>query len=291
MRLRARSRLEQAGFTLAEAVVSVAVSMIGLGGVMMMNAQQLKLVSSTRESNAASWALQDRVELLRNVSWGNLTNADSLKLAMSKVPDCARMLPNYTERVTLVKSTEAELASAAKLVIEQTAGGEAKTISTGSGLSTGKEVKVDVLVSWTGKGGRHRERSYTSIISDSGVTRTNVPGFGGPTGTTPVDNGGTTETPSTQPVEIVSTNGTSGDSGSTGSGDSGDSSSGSGSGTGSTGSGGSDTGSTGSTDTASTGTGNNGNGNGYGYGYGNENSGNSGNGNPHGNTNGNPGIK
>src|SRR4029450_11619352 len=86
MRLRARSRLEQAGFTLAEAVVSVAVSMIGLGGVMMMNAQQLKLVSSTRESNAASWALQDRLELLRNVSWNHLTDADRLTAAVGDVP-------------------------------------------------------------------------------------------------------------------------------------------------------------------------------------------------------------
>jgi Tfp pilus assembly protein PilV len=288
MRLRARSRLEQAGFTLAEAVVAVAVSMIGLGGVMMMNAQQLKLVSSTRESNAASWALQDRLELLRNVSWGNLTNAESLKLALANVPECARMLPNYTERVTLVKATEAESATTPKLVIERT-NGQAKTVSTGSGLSTGKELKVDVLVSWTGKGGRHRERSYTSIISDSGITRTNMPGFGGPSGTTPVDNGGSSETPSTQPVEIVSTNGTSGSTGSSGSGDSGGSTSGSDSGTGSTDG-------TGSTTTTNNG---NGNGNGYAYGYGNgngnsDNSGsseNNGNGNPHGNTNGNPGTK
>jgi Tfp pilus assembly protein PilV len=256
MRLRARSRLEQAGFTLAEAVVSVAVTMIGLGGVMMMNAQQLKLVSSTRESNAASWALQDRVELLRNVSWGNLTNADTLKLALNNLPDCARMLPNYTERVTLVKSTEAESSSATKLVVERTAKGEAKTVSTGTGLSAGKEVKVDVLVSWTDKGGRLRERSYTSIISDSGVTRTNIPGFGGPTGATPVDNGGSTDAPSAQPVEIFDTNG---NSGSDSSGDSGGDS--------------------------GTDTGNNGNGNGNAYGI----SGN--NGNPHGNTNGNPGQK
>jgi Tfp pilus assembly protein PilV len=191
MRVPARSRLEQAAFTLAEAVVTVAVSMMGLGGVMLMNAQQLRLVASTRESNAASWVLQDRLEHLRNVSWDHLTNADHLKTALADLPDCARLLPNYTERVTLVKSSEADKPGASKLIIERTAGGSPKTVSTGTGISTGVEVKVDVLVSWTGKGGRHRERSNTSIISDSGVSRTNIPGFGGPTGATPVDNGGT----------------------------------------------------------------------------------------------------
>ena len=267
MRIRARRRLEQAGFSLAEAVVSVAVSMIGLGGVMMMNAQQLKLVSSTRESNAASWALQDRLEQLRNTSWDNMTNAETLKTALSHVPDCARMLPNYKERITLVKSSEASSASASKLVIERSANGEAKTISAGSGIATGVEVKVDVLVSWSSKGGRTRERSYTSVISDSGITRTNIPGFGGPTGAPPVESGsssgGSTTVPTEQPVEIPNTNGN----GSTGSG--------------STGSGSTGSGSTGS---GSTGSGSTSNGNGG-------NKGNSSNGNPHGNTNGNSGKK
>jgi Tfp pilus assembly protein PilV len=215
MRMRARSRLEQAGFSLAEAVVTVAVSMMGLGGVMLMNAQQLKLVSSTRESNAASWALQDRLEQLRNVSWNHLTDADRLTAALSDLPDCAKLLPNYEERVTLVKSSDAGKEGASQLIIERNADGQTRTVSRGD-LSKSVEVKVDVLVSWTGKGGRHRERSYTSIISDSGISRTNVQGFGGPTGAPPVENGGSDSTTSdpatsddgssateTQPVEII----------------------------------------------------------------------------------------
>lgn len=277
-RMRARTRLEQAGFSLAEAVVTVAVSMIGLGGVMMMNAQQLKLVSSTRESNAASWVLQDRLERLRNVSWEHLTNAGNLKTAMATLPDCAQLLPGCTERITLVKSNEAEVEGTEKLVIERGADGTMRTISTGASVSTGREVKVDVLVSWTSRGGRTRERSYTSVISDSGVSRTNVPGFGGPTGTTPVDNGnpsdgwtGDTTTPPTteQPTEIPNSNGTNGDNSG-----------------GSTGTGGTTTGNTGSTNNGN----GNGNGNGNSGGSTNTNNGN-GNGNPHGNTNGQSGKK
>jgi hypothetical protein len=147
-----------------------------------------------------------------------MTNAETLKTALSNVPDCARMLPNYKERITLVKSSEASNASASKLVIERSANGVAKTISAGSGLATGVEVKVDVLVSWSSKGGRTRERSYTSVISDSGISRTNIPGFGGPTGAPPVESGSSsgesTTVPTEQPVEITNTNGN----GSTGSG-------------------------------------------------------------------------
>lgn len=258
-RMRARTRLEQAGFSLAEAVVTVAVSMIGLGGVMMMNAQQLKLVSSTRESNAASWILQDRLERLRNVSWKSLTHAADLKVALAELPDCAQLLPGCTERITLVRSNEAEVEGSEKLIVERGANGTMHTISAGPSITGGREVKVDVLVTWTSRGGRTRERSYTSVISDSGVSRTNVPGFGGPTGTTPVPNGSpsdgwtdspTTNPPAEQPTEIPNTNG-SNNNGST----------------------------------------NNGNGNGNnGNGGGNTNT-NNGNGNPHGNTNGQSGKK
>ena len=234
---------------------------------MLMNAQQLRLVSSTRESNAASWVLQDRLETLRNVSWSHLTNADRLKTALSDIPDCARLLPNYLERVTLVKSTDANKDSASKLIIERTADGAARTVSDSSDLSKGAEVKVDVLVSWTGKGGCHRERSYTSIISDSGVSRTNVPGFGGPTGAPPVVNGGTS---STQTDSGTSGTGTSG--GSTSSSDTSGGSSSDGSTSGGTTSGGDNSG-----DNTP------GNGNGFAYGH------DSDNGNPHGNTNSNPG--
>jgi Tfp pilus assembly protein PilV len=249
MRFGARSRHHLAGFTLAEAVISVAVSMIGLGGVMMMNAQQLKLVSSIRESNAASWVLQDRVEQMRHISWDHLTNADLLKSALSNVPECASALQGYKERITLVKSSDATKADATKLVIERTGAGQATTISAGAGISTGVEVKADVLISWTGKGGRVRQRSYTSIISDSGITRTNVPGFGGPTGATPVDRDGETD-PTTPGDDSTPDDPTQPD------------------------------------ETPTTTPGNSGNGNGNGNGIGN---GNGSNGNPHGNTNQNPG--
>jgi hypothetical protein len=280
MRLRARSRLEQAGFSLAEAVITVAVSLMGLGGVMLMNAQQLKLVSSTRESNAASWALQDRLEQLRNVSWNHLTDADRLTTALADLPESAKLLPDYEERITLVKSSEAGKAGAAQLIIERKADGKAQTISRGD-ISKSVEVKVDVLVSWNGKGGRHRERSYTSIISDSGISRTNIQAFGGPTGAPPVSNGSS----DSQPVEIVQKpNADNNDTGSgTGTGTSTGSDSGTGTGSDSgTGTGiGSDPG-TGTDPGTSIGSGtttNNGNGNAYG------NSGTSNNGNPHGNTN------
>jgi hypothetical protein len=280
MRLRARSRLEQAGFSLAEAVITVAVSMMGLGGVMLMNAQQLKLVSSTRESNAASWALQDRLEQLRNVSWNHLTDADRLTAALADLPESAKLLPNYEERITLVKSSDAGNAGASQLIIERNADGKARTVSRGD-ISKSVEVKVDVLVSWTGKGGRHRERSYTSIISDSGISRTNIQAFGGPTGAPPVSNGGS----DSQPVEIVQK--PNADSDNSGSGTGSDPGTGTGTGTGSTPGTGTGTGSDPGTGTG-TGTGtttNNGNGNGNAFGHDNGSSGNSSNGNPHGNTN------
>src|SRR5690349_20409828 len=64
----------KAGFTLVETMIAVALSCATLSTVMVLNAQQLKLVKSSRETNAASLVLQDRVEQMRILTWNNLTN-------------------------------------------------------------------------------------------------------------------------------------------------------------------------------------------------------------------------
>lgn len=176
-RFRVRSRGRQCGFTLAEAIIAVAISAITLGGVMVLNAQQLKLVRSTRQSNAVSMALQDRVEQLRLTAWANLTNTAWLKThVFDRVPDCAQVLPNYTETVTL---TTLGGSSTARMEIVNKANGQFSVISDGSQMAKKRQGRIDVVVSWEGADKRIRERSYATIVSNGGITRVGLMGMGG----------------------------------------------------------------------------------------------------------------
>ncbi len=63
----AGERLSQphAAFSLLEVLVAVALSMFAMNGVMLLNNMCLRLVKSARQSNAATFSLQERIEQLR----------------------------------------------------------------------------------------------------------------------------------------------------------------------------------------------------------------------------------
>src|SRR5215212_11543947 len=72
------SRLQDA-FTIPEAIVAISVIMLALGAVMQLNGQQLKMVKSARQSNAATLSLGERTEQLRIATWRQITDATYLR--------------------------------------------------------------------------------------------------------------------------------------------------------------------------------------------------------------------
>src|SRR5678816_229939 len=115
------SRRSKRAFSLVEAVIAVGVSMITLGAVLLLNAQQLRLVKSARESNAASLALQDRIEKMRTLTWKNLTNSDYVRdKFLTSPPPSARQLTRYTERIAV--SAWPNPAASNKILVEASNG-------------------------------------------------------------------------------------------------------------------------------------------------------------------------
>src|SRR5678816_3386245 len=108
-------------FTLAEAVIAVGVSLTTLGAVLLLNAQQLRLVKSARESNAASLALQDRIEKMRTLTWKNLTDSAYIRdKFLTSPPASARQLTRYTERIAV--SAWPNPAASNKILVEASNG-------------------------------------------------------------------------------------------------------------------------------------------------------------------------
>lgn len=188
-----------AAFSLPETVASMAVAAIAVGGAMAANSSALKLVSTTRESNAASLSMEERLEQLRIANWRQITDSAYLRdTFFATAPKSIAPLNGYTERVVI--SAWPDPTAAGQVVVEKTKGSTANVITAGTGLSDQRLAKLDIRLSWTSTQGRTRTRDLTTIISNGGISRMNLPAMGAAAGSsadTTTSTSGTTTTTTT----------------------------------------------------------------------------------------------
>ncbi|EDY18760.1 hypothetical protein CfE428DRAFT_3797 [Chthoniobacter flavus Ellin428] len=170
-------RNSEAGFTLVETLVSTAVALSGLAAAVLLNTAHLRLVKSGRQSNAATLSLQERVEEMRLGDWRKITNPDYLSnTLLAAPPRSAAPLDAISERVTITAYPDASAAQ--QLIVERETDGQRVTLLSGSGLESQRLAQVEFRVSWSGSDGRRRLRATTTMISNGGISRMNLPGFG-----------------------------------------------------------------------------------------------------------------
>lgn len=192
--MKTSSRSRNAGFTLAETLVGASVAVIGMAAVAVLNQAHLRYVQSARQSNAATLALQERVEQMRLADWRKITDPTYLKDTLYATATVSSSpLARFTEEVQVAAYEpviDAEHPAPQKLIVQRLVNGSRVTLMSGSGLATQRLAKVDLKIAWTGTDGRSRTRATTTLISNGGISRMNLPGFGGTTTGT-----GTTGTP------------------------------------------------------------------------------------------------
>src|SRR4051812_22385481 len=89
-------------FTIPEAIVAISVIMLALGAVMQLNGQQLKMVKSARQSNAATLSLGERIEQLRIANWRQITDATYLRdTYFATQPRSMAPLDQTVEKITI----------------------------------------------------------------------------------------------------------------------------------------------------------------------------------------------
>ena len=170
------------GFTLAETIVAAGVALIGMAAAMSLNSAHLRLVKSGRQTNAATLVLQERVEQMRLADWRKLTDAEYLSdTLLANSTQSAAPLGNITERVVISAYPDPTVAK--KLIVERDASGDRVTLVDGEGLFTQRLARVEFQVGWTGSDGRQRTRATTTMISNGGISKMNLPAFG-PNGST-----------------------------------------------------------------------------------------------------------
>ena len=156
------SKLPIRGTTLAETLVGLLLLAAFFASVFELNAVCLRYIDATKESVAALQHVQDRAEMLRNLSFTDLTNAASVQTLMSAPPNAAPFAQKATETVTIS-------AFPTPNGISQFTRTPAGTVTTNSvATDLGKAlVKVDVQVAWTMTlGARLRTEQTTNILSN-----------------------------------------------------------------------------------------------------------------------------
>jgi Tfp pilus assembly protein PilV len=156
------SKRQIRGTTLVETLVALLLFAAFFASIFELNAVCLHYIDATKESVAALQHVQDRAEMLRNLSFTDLTDAGSVQTVMSAPPNAAPFAQKATETVTIS-------AFPTPNGVTQFTRTPAGTVTTNSvATDLGKTlVKVDVQVAWTMTlGARLRTEQTTNILSN-----------------------------------------------------------------------------------------------------------------------------
>jgi Tfp pilus assembly protein PilV len=158
-----------AAWTLIEAVVALAVLGLGISGVLAINSRVLSQLRSTRQTTAATHALQERMDATRRATWLQLTDVTYLSRTILGIPAAAAAeLPNLIEEVEVANYPPGGLSANAA---RREANGTTSVTSTNVNQGTdARAVRVLCRLTWTGANGSRRTRENTTIVAKDGIT-------------------------------------------------------------------------------------------------------------------------
>jgi Tfp pilus assembly protein PilV len=150
------------GTTLSETLVGLVLLVTFFASVFELNAVCLRYIDATKESVAALQSVQDRAEMLRNLSFSDLTSTAAVQTLMSTPPNAAPFGQKATETVKISAYPTANRVTQ----FTRLPSGAVTTDSVATDL--GKElVKVEVKVAWSMTlGQRSRTEETTNILSN-----------------------------------------------------------------------------------------------------------------------------
>lgn len=143
--------------------IMVAVLLLGIfcGSVFELNAVCLRYIDASKESIAALQNVHDRAEVLRNLSFTDLTTTSTVQSLLASPANGSEFCKKATE---IVKITAYPTANGVTQ-FTRTPDGTVTTDSTATSLGT-TLVQVDVSTSWNMLGGRARSEQTSTVISN-----------------------------------------------------------------------------------------------------------------------------
>ena len=147
--------------TFPEVLVAVLLLAIFCASVFELNAVCLRYIDASKESVAALQSVHDRCEVLRNLSFSDLTTQSTVQSLLANPANSSDFCKKATE---LVKISGYPTANGVTQ-FTRTPDGTVSNDSTATDLGTSL-VQVDVSTSWNMLGGRARSEQTSTIISN-----------------------------------------------------------------------------------------------------------------------------
>jgi len=152
----------QSGTTLTEVLIAVLLFAIFFISVFELNAVCLRYIDASKESVAAFELAHDRLEVLRNLAFSDLTNTAYLQGLLSSPANGSEFAKKATEVVKLAQYPIA----LGVTQLTRTGNGTVTTNSVALDLGTNL-VQIDVSSTWNMTfGGRTRSAQVTTVISN-----------------------------------------------------------------------------------------------------------------------------
>ncbi len=160
--MRLEAQRGASGSTLVEVLVASLLVTTFFSGIFEVNALCLRIITAGKETMAAISDVQDRAELLRNLSFRDLTNPDAVKSLLAAPANAADFATRTTEVVKLTAwptpdgTTQFTRNSNGTVALNSTAASLGETL-----------VRIDVTCTWnTTMGARVRSEQATTIVSN-----------------------------------------------------------------------------------------------------------------------------
>jgi len=147
--------------TLPEIMVAVLLLGIFCASVFELNAVCLRYIDASKESIAALQSIHDRCEVLRNLSFSDLTTTGTVQSLLAAPANGS----DFCKKATEVVKISAYPSPNGVTQFTRTAAGTVTTDSTATSLGSSL-VQVDVSTSWNMLGGRARSEQTSTIISN-----------------------------------------------------------------------------------------------------------------------------
>ena len=147
--------------TLPEVMVAVLLLGIFCASVFELNAVCLRYIDASKESIAALQSVHDRCEVLRNLSFADLTTTNTVQTLLATPANGSDFCKKATEVVKITAYPTPNGVTQFTRTSNGTVTNDSTAASLGSTL-----VQVDVSTSWNMLGGRARSEQTSTIISN-----------------------------------------------------------------------------------------------------------------------------
>jgi Tfp pilus assembly protein PilV len=159
--MKLRVKQPTAAMTFPEVMVAVLLLAIFCASVFELNAVCLRYIDASKESIAALQSVHDRCEVLRNLSFTDLTNQSTVQSLLATPANGSVFCTKATEVVKISAYPTANGVTQ----FTRTPNGAVSNDSAATSLGTSL-VQVDVSTSWNMLGGRARSEQTSTIISN-----------------------------------------------------------------------------------------------------------------------------